>query len=211
MTDGSGGHLSHLDERIAAQFEQLGWRPAQAERGAGPTPRHDDPESPVRTVLYDIAAQIDATENRLAERQDALARAVARRLADVFDRLDQLVGDEQARAAAASATADALRVATAELERVEGPVNQVAAALEGVHAALRAQSRILGALSETLLSGSSAAGAGSEVVDEVAALRHYCEDLARRIDDIQAFVLEAPPPAGAPQGDAVPTGSQRPA
>jgi hypothetical protein len=186
--------LAHLDARIAAQFEQLGWKPAGHETEDGEpepplTANATSASSKLGNLLVDLVLRIDRLERHLVERDQALSRSLDATLSDLSSRMTKVESSLEPAAAAAEAASAALEAAHVELLRAERPLEQVGTALEGVQAALRAQARILSALGGLLDTGDPADR--EAVVRDVAELREQSELLSTRLTALERFILRA--------------------
>ena len=187
--------LAHLDARIAAQFEQLGWKPAggadadDADPELAMTPTATSASSKLGNLLVDLVLRIDRLERHLAERDQVMSRSLDATLSDLGSRMSKVESSLEPAAAAAEAASAALEAAHVELLRAERPLEQVGTALEGVQAALRAQARILSALGGMLESGDPADR--EAVVRDVAELRDQNDHLATRLTALERFIVRA--------------------
>ena len=187
--------LAHLDARIAAQFEQLGWKPAghqddaPEELTSAPAPGASTASSKLGNLLVDLVLRIDRLERHLVERDQALSRSLDAALAELATRMTKVESALEPAAAAAHAASTALEAAQVELLRAERPLDQVGTALEGVQAALRAQARILSAIGGLLDSGDPADRAA--VMQDVADLREQSDHLAGRLTALERFLVRA--------------------
>jgi hypothetical protein len=86
-------------------------------------------------------------------------------------------------AAAVEAATAALLGRREELQAADRPLEQVRGVLNGVHAAMRAQVRLMAAL-QASVEGPEA----TDVVGELSLLRHHNELLAMRVEELERFV-----------------------
>jgi hypothetical protein len=208
--DESGGELSHLDEHIATQFAQLGWRPSERE-----APVDEGPTAPtgseLANLLVDLVVRIDRMERHLSDRDEAMVVAIDKSLTELGDRMWAAERALLPAVTAADAAAAALQSTCEELRRADRPLQQVGSALEGVQKAMRAQLRVLAALQET-----AGGGDAGDVVAQLTALREQGEMLAARVEEVERSVAYAADEAasssvtvggpGEPSGDAGPVG-----
>lgn len=179
--------LSHLDEHIASQFAQLGWRPSEREAPVEEAPPPSG--SQLANLLVDLVIRIDRMERHLTERDEAMLVALDKSLSELGDRMSAAEAALEPAVAAADAAAQALQGTCEELQRVDRPLQQVGSALDGVQAAMKAQLRVLAALQASVESP-----AGRDTVDvaaELALLREQGELLASRVESVEEFVTRA--------------------
>ena len=196
--DDTDDALSHLDERIAEQFAELGWRPserdpAQYDDDAPSTPAAGPTASQLASLLVDLVVRIDRMERHLTERDEQMLVALDKALSELGDRMSAA---EEAMRPAASAIEDATGALLArreELQAADRPLQQVAGVLDGVHAAMRAQARLLAAL-QASVEGPE----GADVGGELRLLREHSEQLAARLEMLEDYVTrsETSGPAG---------------
>ena len=196
--------LSHLDERIAAQFAQVGWRPAEREvRDDDGDPALTPTSSQLANLLVDLVVRFDRMERHLSERDEQMLVALDKALSELGDRMSAAEEALRPAAAAIEGATEALLTRREELQRADRPLQQVSGVLDGVQAAMRAQVRLLGAL-QASVEGPE----GADVVGELDLLRTHSEQLAERVAAVERFVeraaveTEAPSVAAGGAGEA---------
>jgi hypothetical protein len=188
----SDDELRHLDDHIATQFAQLGWRPAERE-----APVQEGPPLPsgsqLANLLVDLVVRIDRMERHLSERDEEMLVSLDKALSELGDRMsaaERALGPAVASVDAAAASLESTRF---ELQRADRPFEQLGAALEGVHAAMKAQLRVIAALQASLEApGGAPAG---DVAAELASLREQGDQIAARVESIEDLVTRAADPA----------------
>ena len=104
--DDTDDGLSHLDERIAEQFAELGWRPSERDAGQYEDVDVAKPATPTSTqlasLLVDLVVRIDRMEHQLRERDEQMLVALDKALSELGDRM--------------TAAEEALRPATGAIE-----------------------------------------------------------------------------------------------
>jgi hypothetical protein len=144
MTDDS---LSHLDDKIAEEFAQVGWRPA--ERGSASAAEQQPREtaaSRLATVLSDLAIRIDALEHRIDARNASLQAAFDDGWAKVEARLEDLEASLVPARMAAETLLSKLGSVVDGVQRDGKAHEEITAALQSVQASMKAQSRVLEAV-----------------------------------------------------------------
>jgi hypothetical protein len=144
MSDDS---LSHLDDRLAADFAEVGWRPAErgSSSAAPAEPRQQTVVSAVATVLRDMVVRIDSLERRLDERNAGLQAIVDEGWAKMETRLAELEAALVPARMAAETLLARLAGTVESLEQRAGG-DDVTTAVQELRASMRAQSRVLEAL-----------------------------------------------------------------
>jgi hypothetical protein len=185
--------LSHLDERIAAQFARVGWRPSERDAVV----EDDQPAVPtgsqLASLLVDLVVRFDRMERHLGERDEQMLVALDKALSELGDRMTAAEAALRPAAGAIADATDALLARREELQRADQPLQQVGGALDGVQAAMRAQVRLLAAL-QASVDGPE----GADVAGELNLLRVHNEELAARIDLLERYVLRTAQEAGEP-------------
>jgi ABC-type transporter Mla subunit MlaD len=205
--DDTDDALSHLDERIAEQFAQLGWRPSERDVGPGAPTAATPTTSELAALLVDLFVRIDRMERHLGERDEEMAGTVERALSELGDRVSAAETPLHLAAASIDQAVEALLARREEIQRADRPLQQVSGALDGMQAAMRAQLRLLAALQESV-----AARDLVDIPEALGTLREHGAQLAARVDALERHVAEAAGAASGPLGGAGEAGADaRPA
>ena len=200
--DDTDDALSHLDERIAEQFAELGWRPSERDAAqyddddAASTGPPGPTASQLASLLVDLVVRIDRMERHLTERDEQMLVALDKALSELGDRMSAAEETMRPAASAIEEATLALLERREELQAADRPLQQVGSVLAGVHAAMRAQARLLAAL-QASVEGPE----GADVVGELSLLRENSQQLAARVEMLEDHVTrraEASAAAGGP-------------
>jgi hypothetical protein len=179
--------LSHLDERLAAEFAQVGWRPAEHVSPAAGESAPETAASRLVSLLGDLAARLDALDRRVDDRGDLVVAAFEDGWTKVSARLDDLEAALVPARMAAETTLARLAKATDALEAGGEPMSEVVAGLQGVQSMLRAQRRVLEAIVDTL-QAPAGEQRSSAIEADLAALREHDAELTARLHELEQRV-----------------------